>query len=50
MWMMLKCLKTKKLFFHLIILFKEKKDKGRNSSLIERLFYHDAYLIYQSTN
>ena len=25
MWMMLKCLKTKKLFFHLIILFKEKK-------------------------
>ena len=44
--MMLKCLKTKKLFFHQIILFKEKKDKGRNSSLIERLFYHDAYLIY----
>ena len=25
---------------------REKKDKGRNSSLIERLFYHDAYLIY----
>ena len=25
---------------------RKKKDKGRNSSLIERLFYHDAYLIY----
>jgi hypothetical protein len=25
---------------------REKKDKGSNYSLIERLFYHDAYLIY----
>ena len=26
---------------------RKKRDKGRNYSLIERLFYHDAYLIYE---
>lgn len=26
---------------------RKKKDKGSNYSLIERLFYHDAYLIYE---
>ena len=26
---------------------RKKRDKGSNYSLIERLFYHDAYLIYE---
>tara|TARA_B100000989_G_scaffold64840_1_gene44923 strand:- start:3811 stop:4536 length:726 start_codon:yes stop_codon:yes gene_type:complete len=39
--------KNKKIIFKLNnFIQREKKDQGKNSSLIERLFYHDAYLIY----
>ena len=40
--------KNKKILFSLNnIIERKKKDKGSNYSLIERLFYHDAYLIYE---